>query len=422
MIRSVEILVDLVARSSGRKLSANEQAEFDQAKNAVEALLSAGGQRVARVEIGPGLGYGDGPLYLPHNTREGGGFSAVFVPAWAESLRQVAALAHPVAEQRERERAACRSAEEALAARVRHLLAEEVANRDALASWSREARAIVATDQGVLTGDTAALLALPPPLATYRAARVVDDLLGGVVAQAADPRPDTRGDIVWLPAERVQPTLVDGTGSTLLDTGYAEGTPWAVVSRSSGEVVRIRLADLTATPLLTLDHDEQLLSLSAAGAVHAIAVSDADCGQIRFHGADGALVDLPAPAAPICEVPRRPTFGAVALSADGRQLAYTMITYRDDGIEAATEVLVRDLATGTDLVRRTVGQEGERITSLAYDNRRVVYLRQPRDGGPPTPELLDLAGEGRTSALPLPSAAVVSSVSFARQSLTGGGS
>ena len=146
MIRSVEILVDLVARSSGRKLSANEQAEFDQAKNAVEALLSAGGQRVARVEIGPGLGYGDGPLYLPHNTREGGGFSAVFVPAWAESLRQVAALAHPVAEQRERERAACRSAEEALAARVRHLLAEEVANRDALASWSREARAIVATD------------------------------------------------------------------------------------------------------------------------------------------------------------------------------------------------------------------------------------------------------------------------------------
>ena len=36
----------------------------------------------------------------------------------------------------------------------------------------------------------------------------------------------------------------------------------------------------------------------------------------------------------------------MALSADGRQLAYTMITYRDDGIEAATEVLVRDLATG----------------------------------------------------------------------------
>lgn len=284
------------------------------------------------------------------------------------------------------------------------------------------ARAIVATDQGVLTGDPAALLALPPPLATYRAARVVDDLLGGVVAQAADPRPDTRGDIVWLPAERVQPTVVDGTGSTLLDTGYAEGTPWAVVSRSSGEVVRIRLADLTSTPLLTLDHDEQLLALSAAGAVHAIAVSDADCGQIRFHGADGALVDLPAPAAPICEVPRRPTFGAVALSADGRQLAYTMIIYRDDGIEATTEVLVRDLATGTDLVRRTVGQEGERITSLAYDNRRVVYLRQPRDGGPPTPELMDLAGEGRTSVLPLPSAAVVSSVSFARQSLTGGSS
>lgn len=284
------------------------------------------------------------------------------------------------------------------------------------------AQAIVATDQGVLAGDTAALLALPPPLATYRAARVVDDLLGGVVAQAADPSPDTRGDIVWLPAERAQPTVVDGTGSTLLDTGYAEGTPWAVVSRSSGEVVRIRLADLTSTPLLTLDHDEQLLSLSAAGAVHAVAVSDADCGQIRFHGADGALVDLPAPAAPICEVPRRPTFGAVALSADGRQLAYTMIIYRDDGIEATTEVLVRDLATGTDLVRRTVGQEGERITSLAYDNRRVVYLRQPRDGGPPTPELMDLAGEGRTSVLPLPSAAVVSSVSFARQSLTGGGS
>lgn len=283
------------------------------------------------------------------------------------------------------------------------------------------AQAIVATDQGVLAGDTAALLALPPPLATFHASRVVDDLVGGLVAQAADPVPDTRGDIVWLPAERRQPTLVDGTGSTLLDTGYDEGTPWAVVVRPTGEVVRIRLADLTSSPLLTLDHDEQLLALSAAGAVHAVAVSDANCGQIRFHGPDGALVSLPAPAPPVCEVPRRPTFGAVALSSDGRQLAYTMITYRDDGIEAATEVLVRDLATGTDLVRRTVGQEGERITSLAYDNMRVAYLRQPRAGGPPTPELMELAGGGRTSVLPLPPAAVVDSVSFARRSLTGGG-
>ncbi len=281
------------------------------------------------------------------------------------------------------------------------------------------AQALVATDQGVLAGDTSALLSLPPPLATFRAVRVVDDLVGGLLAQAADPDPGTRGDILWLPAERGQPTLVDGTGSTLLDAGYVDGAPWAVVARPTGEVVRIRLVDLAATPLLTLDHDEQLLALSAAGAVHAVAVSDAECGQIRFHGPDGALVDLPAPAPPTCEIPRRPTFGAVALSADGRQLAYTMITYRDDGIEATTEVLVRDLATGTDLVRRTVGREGDRITSLAYDNRRVIYLRQARTGGTPTAELMDLAGEGRTSALPLPPAAVVSSVSFARRSLTG---
>lgn len=283
------------------------------------------------------------------------------------------------------------------------------------------AQALLATDQGVLAGDTAALLSLPPPLATYHAARVVDDLLGGLVAQAADPQPGTRGDIVWLPAERGQPTLIDGTGSTLLDTGYTDGTPWAVVAHASGEVARIRLVDLSDTPLLTLDHDEQLLALSAAGAVHAVAVSDAECGQIRFHGSDGALVDLPAPAPPTCEVPRRPTFGAVALSGDGRQLAYTMISYRDDGIEATTEVLVRDLSTGTDLVRRTVGREGEQITSLGYDNRRVVYLRQARAGGPPVPELMELAGEGRTSVLPLPPAAVVSSVSFARRSLTADG-
>ncbi len=283
------------------------------------------------------------------------------------------------------------------------------------------AQAIVATDQGVLAGDSAALVSLPPPLATFHATRVVDDLVGGLVAQATDPRPGTRGDVVWLPAERGQPSLVDGTGATLLDTGYAEGTPWAVVVRPSGEVVRIRLVDLTANPLLTLDHDEQLLALSAAGAVHAIAVSDANCGQIRFHGPDGTLVDLPAPAPPVCEIPRRPTFGAVALSSDGRQLAYTMITYRDDGSEATTEVLVRDLTTGTDLVRRTVGREGERVTSLAYDNMRVVYIRQPRAGGPPAPELMELAGEGRTSVLPLPPAAVVGSVSFARRGLTGGG-
>ncbi|MEZ5407598.1 MAG: hypothetical protein R2761_06205 [Acidimicrobiales bacterium] len=283
------------------------------------------------------------------------------------------------------------------------------------------AQALVATDQGVLAGDIAALLALPPPLATFRAARVVDDLVGGVVAQAADAAPDARGDIVWLPADRGQPTLIDGTGSTLFDAGFADGTPWAVVAYPSGEVVRIRLVDLTDSPLLTLDHDEQLLALSAAGAVHAIAVSDAACGQIRFHGPDGALIDLPAPALPTCEVPRRPTFGAVALSSDGRQLAYTMITYRDDGIEAATEVLVRDLTTGTDLVRRTVGREGEQITSLGYDNMRVLYLRQARDGGTATPELMELTGEGRTAALPLPPAAAVSSVSFARRSLTADG-
>jgi len=283
------------------------------------------------------------------------------------------------------------------------------------------AQSLVATDQGVLAGDSGGLLALPPPLATFHAARVVDDLVGGLVAQAADPQPGTRGDIVWLPAERGQPTLIDGTGSTLLDTGYADGTPWAVVAHPSGEVARIRLVDLTESPLFTLDHDEQLLALSAAGVVHAVAVSDAECGQIRFHGPDGGLVDLPAPAVPTCEVPRRPAFGAVALSADGRELAYTMITYRDDGIEATTEVLVRDLATGTDLVRRTVGRDGEQITSLGYDNRRVLYLRQARAGGPPVPELLGLAGEGPTSVLPLPPAAVASSVSFARRSLTADG-
>ncbi len=284
------------------------------------------------------------------------------------------------------------------------------------------APALVATDQGVLAGDTAALLSLPPPLATFHATRVVDDLVGGLLAQAVDPSPGVRGDVLWLPAERGQPTLVDGTGSTLLDAGYADGTPWAVVSRPSGEVVRIRLVDLVTAPLLTLDHDEQLLALSAAGSVHAVAVSDAECGQIRFHGTDGALVDLPAPAPPTCDVPRRPTFGAVALSSDGRQLAYTMVAYRDDGIEATTEVLVRDLTTGTDLVRRTVAREGEQITSLAYDNRRVIYLRQNRAGGPPTAELMELAGEERTAVLPLPPAAVVGSVSFARRSLTGGDS
>ena len=283
------------------------------------------------------------------------------------------------------------------------------------------AAVLVATDQGVLAGDAAAApQPLPAPLATFRAVRVVDDLLGGVVAQAADPQPGQRGDIVWLPAERGQPTLIDGTGALLLDTGYFDGTPWAVVVHPTGEVVRIRLVDVTTAPLLTLDHDEQLLALSVAGPVHAVAVSDAACGQIRFHDPDGALINLPAPAASGCEVPRRPAFGSLALSPDGTRLAYTVITYRDDGIEATTEVVVRDLATGTDVVRRVVGQDGERITSLSYDGARVVFLHQARTGGAPATELVELGGGGRSVALPLPPGAVTSSVSFARRSVTGG--
>ncbi|MDH4074574.1 MAG: hypothetical protein OEW29_01465 [Acidimicrobiia bacterium] len=56
-----------------------------------------------------------------------------------------------------------------------------------------------------------------------------------------------------------------------------------------------------------------------------------------------------------------------------------------------------------------------------HATRVAVYLRQARDGGTATPELTELTGEGRTSVLPLPPAAAVGSVSFARRSLTADG-
>jgi Tol biopolymer transport system component len=106
-------------------------------------------------------------------------------------------------------------------------------------------------------------------------------------------------------------------------------------------------------------------------------------------------------------------FGAVALSPDGLQLAYTVVSYRDDGIEAGTELVIRDLGGGAILVSRIVGKDGEQIDALSFDGRRVLYQR--RSAGAVAVFLQPITGQVAAERLTMPSTVSgLNSVSLAR--------
>lgn len=254
---------------------------------------------------------------------------------------------------------------------------------------------------------------LADPLADVDAARIVDDLGGGLVVEQVG------GPVLHYQSEQ-EPREVAQTGAELLDVGFWGGSPRAFVKVDEDEVDWVQLVseqeseELERQNHFQLPAGETIVDLSASRDIQAVAVSDDECGTLRFYGDTGTDLALPGPEDPECTFPGRPTYGAVALSPDGGAVAYTIITYRGDGTEAATELVVRELiAEEPFFPRRRIGEDLDRITSLSFDGSRVVYVKESDDDVSVT--LLTLIGaNGRETPIALGDAEQVRSVSFAR--------
>lgn len=235
----------------------------------------------------------------------------------------------------------------------------------------------------------------------------VDDLIGGIVYQEND----AAGRILWVSGPESGPTVIDDTGAMLLDVGYADGAPYAVVA-SGNLIEHIRLVDGVRMEFVALAPTEQLVDLAVSGSLHAIAIANDQCGAIRLYDVDGSLVPLDSPTPVDCDVLGRPTFGALSLSPDGGALAYTDIAYRDDLVEASTDIVVRDLATGADWFRQSVAADFAQIPTISYDGDRVAYLYESPDQV--EVRVLPLSGQTEEVVVDLGGQAQVNDLSFAR--------
>lgn len=205
--------------------------------------------------------------------------------------------------------------------------------------------------------------------------RVVDDFLGGLVAQL-------EGDVVqWLPADSAAPTLVSSNNGSLLDAGFIDDTlAVQVFVEVPGGIDRIKLVDGERETFTRFDEGAFVVAFSSSNGTQAVAIGDDACGSLAFFNTSGQRVDLGGPSDPVCPVPRRPTFGAVAMSPGGDVVAYTEVTYREDGLPASSVLTVLELGSGTVLFSEMVGAPGEQIESLSYDGRRVTFLRTGETG------------------------------------------
>jgi hypothetical protein len=272
---------------------------------------------------------------------------------------------------------------------------------------------LVANGHVLLTAEGATPRLAPGFPAIDDVVEAADDLLGGLVVQRAS----SERQIVWLQGSDQTP--VESGAVELLDVGY-DGSPVAVVLTGDETVEQIRLADNVRTVVVALRQEERerLVSLSASGALYALTISNNQCGALRFYNSEGEEVDLRGPGEPDCIVPRRPAYGAVALGPGGRTLAYTVVTYRADGIPLSTELRLRNLNTGADYATRQVADLGERIESLSFDGARVAFTRQAVDGITDV-SLLDMADDAPATRVDDGTELQVESVSFARVPLAG---
>ncbi len=268
---------------------------------------------------------------------------------------------------------------------------------------------LASTTTGLLTIDPdGTVTAVESPFNDSSVVSAVDDYFGGVVAEV-------QGSVVqWLPANSTEAQLVSQGNGTLLEAGFLDASLAVQIFLSvAGGVDRVKLVDGEREPFTRLAEGEQLMDFSSSNGIQALTIRDAECGQLRFLNVSGEQVDLRGPTATDCDVKRRPKFGSVALSPDGGSVAYTEITYRGDGLPASTQLIAMELGTSAPLLSTQIGGPGEQIESLAYDGRRLTYLRTGESGREVA--LLAVAGDGETV---ITNVSGVQFVSFARLPLT----
>lgn len=232
---------------------------------------------------------------------------------------------------------------------------------------------VLSTDAGLFSGPPELVEPLEAPLSEVVALRSADDFFGGLVVQWAS------GQVLWYPAEGGAGELINDLGGRLLDVGFRDGTPEAILSAEDNAIDRVQLVTRERIQLTVLTEDQSLVDLSAGAGLFALIYSDDSCGGLLFLNSNGEEVDLVGPDEVSCPVPRRPAFGEIALSPDGDAYVYTEITYRSDGVEAGTQLVGREFLTGAELFRVEVGEAGDRIRSVAFDGRRAVMLRSSLD-------------------------------------------
>ncbi len=198
----------------------------------------------------------------------------------------------------------------------------------------------------------------------------VDDLFGGLVTQ------DANGTVRWYRPGQPEPDIVPTPPGNLVGVIAVSASPAAIVADGQD----ISLANLLgpegtlggeATTVATLAEGDELLGYSSRAGLQALALSDEQCGSVRLQRLDGDVLAA-GPAVPECPVPRRPEVTDVALGPDGTQLAFTQISYRDDGVVAETEVVVLELASGVETFRSPLAGPSESVNGLAFDGSRVA--------------------------------------------------
>lgn len=244
---------------------------------------------------------------------------------------------------------------------------------------------------------------------------VVDDFFGGLVVQE---KLDGDDALQWFRLGGVDPvTLATGTGR-LLDVGFIDAglAAYAFVAVAGETVDRISLIDGQRASFASLDPGQQLLDLSTSNGLHALAIADDACGDLLFWNSTGKLVDLGGPPVPLCEVARRPSYGAVALSPDGTRVAFTALSYRSDGVVAATELTVSELDSDAVVFSILAGGPGQTISSLSFDGTRLAYIRSDSEVVEVVVVSVDEGAD--ETVIPTPSPAL--DLVFARQPVTVG--
>jgi hypothetical protein len=270
---------------------------------------------------------------------------------------------------------------------------------------------LVAANRPVFAVDGLDSLPLAGNLAGLQALRVFDDLGGGVVVQRSD------GSVDYLLSQGRTDLLLEPSDALLLDVGFWGASPRAFVRSAPGRVDWIQLVTeeqgrYERRTHFELAEAEEIVDFSASRDIQAVIVKGEGCGQIRFYNADGQQLALPEPPPPPCTFPGRPSFGSVALSPDGGAVAYTIVTYRDDGTEQVTELAARELLSGQAIFNRRIGENLDAISSLTYDGKRVAYVRS--SGGDESVTLLDLTDGSSELAVDLLGATDIHSVAFTR--------